>query len=211
MAKNADSYDLHWARTHVGRSQQEVADLLDTSRETISRWETGKRPIPKRKLARALELLEVSREEIPPQPATPHPPTPVLLDADLPLFGVEPDTGDEEADQWLREQNVWLEKIQKLLPSLSKKTREAFDLDDVLQKIESDFLSRPLTRCRTLEAAYWHAQHIHALAQVQEAGLWKVYYAAKPPGSVYGSNAGESRLKYEAVRDWLDAQRPSLI
>jgi DNA-binding XRE family transcriptional regulator len=78
------NYDLIWAREFAGINQQQLADLLGTTRFTVSRWETGARPLPKHKWAKVLEALKLTREQIPqhveqassppaPQPVTPAP------------------------------------------------------------------------------------------------------------------------------------------
>ncbi len=46
---------FQWVRTHLGFTGREFAALLDVAAETLSRWETGEREIPR--AARALLVL----------------------------------------------------------------------------------------------------------------------------------------------------------
>jgi transcriptional regulator with XRE-family HTH domain len=49
-----------------GRTQAWVAAQLHVSRGTVSRWYTGKRPIPEHHLSTLAKLLDVTEEELQP-------------------------------------------------------------------------------------------------------------------------------------------------
>lgn len=91
----ATNYDLVWAREHAGLTQQQLADELNVTRFTVTRWETGKTPMPKVKWARALKLLKLTASDIPTTPAVPERKRPAWMKTTLRLVPSEEFTSEE--------------------------------------------------------------------------------------------------------------------
>lgn len=59
------NYDLQWAREWAGLTQAEAANKMGVHRVTFANWETGARPMPKRKWNLFLKTVAVNPQDIP--------------------------------------------------------------------------------------------------------------------------------------------------
>jgi transcriptional regulator with XRE-family HTH domain len=71
------NYDLSWARTHSGLTQQEASEKMGVDRKTFNRWENNTVAIPAVKMAKFLRLVGVTAASIPSAP------DPKYLDGEL--------------------------------------------------------------------------------------------------------------------------------
>lgn len=62
------NYDLSWARTHSGLTQQEASEKMGVDRKTFNRWENNTVAIPAVKMAKFLRLVGVTAASIPSAP-----------------------------------------------------------------------------------------------------------------------------------------------
>lgn len=118
----ATNYDLVWAREHAGLTQQQLADALNVTRFTVTRWETGKTPMPKVKWARALKILKLTASEIPAASAVQERRRPVWMKSTLRLVPSEEFTEEEM-------QSVLLAQLPKGGPPVPE--------DDLLARVDA--------------------------------------------------------------------------
>lgn len=69
-------FDLVWARGHAGLTQENLAQLLGVSRNTVIRWETKKSPIPTDTWDTIMELLNYHPTDLPATRLVPAKPKP---------------------------------------------------------------------------------------------------------------------------------------
>lgn len=55
-------FGLTFIRGLTNKSVQEIADMLSLSKQAINQWETGKRPIPEKRLNQLAEILEIPKQ-----------------------------------------------------------------------------------------------------------------------------------------------------
>jgi len=85
-ATSSTNYDLKWLRDRIGLTQRDTAKLLTdagypVTEQTVSLWETGASPIPRKKWFRLLGVVNLTQADIP-QRAAVSPPAGPFTGAD---------------------------------------------------------------------------------------------------------------------------------